>query len=388
MKEHILVFLCLFILICTCSDVIQVSDKNFKEVVIDSGKFTLVDFYADWCRHCQNLMPEYEKVAEKFASEPDIQIAKINGDKDGKKMVKKYNIPGFPMLVFFHGNKEPVEFEGNREAESISNFVQQLSGRRLDRSRSKSPVMEESHVLELSDLNFEQLILASLKKSFISFTALWCVHCQELEPIWNELADKVFVNDELEIQFGRVQTNEVDADELTKRFRIESFPTIIFIDPQNFIDDKGTIAQDNYDGERSLEALVRFVNDKSFLHRKTDGQLDESAGRINKVDLLINDKLRAKGKEKEAIRILDKLNQILSMKDEVVSEEKQFQSNDFSMEHYYRKLLNKIINGDDGHFSKEYSRLNKLLKDQRQNLHPKAIDSMQKRANILNQFVN
>lgn len=39
--------------------------KNFKELVTDSGRDALVEFYAPWCGHCQKLTPIWEELGDK-----------------------------------------------------------------------------------------------------------------------------------------------------------------------------------------------------------------------------------------------------------------------------------------------------------------------------------
>lgn len=42
--------------------------KNFKELVTDSGRDALIEFYAPWCGHCQKLAPVWEELGEKVCN--------------------------------------------------------------------------------------------------------------------------------------------------------------------------------------------------------------------------------------------------------------------------------------------------------------------------------
>ena len=64
-------------------------------------------------------------------------------------MSKKYNIEGFPTVMLFHENDEPIEFNGARDADAMSNFVQHIANIRLDKSKDLGKFNDEkSQVLE------------------------------------------------------------------------------------------------------------------------------------------------------------------------------------------------------------------------------------------------
>lgn len=176
----------------------RVNDKNFKEVVIDSGKYVLVDFYADWCRHCMNLMPAIEELAETYADVPEVEVVKINGDEDGRKMTKKYDLPGFPTLLLFHGEEKPIEYEGLRDAESISNFIQLASKIRLPSAAEEV----SSLVIQLTDYNFKTDVLWAPYKTLVLFSEN-DKKSKKLHSIWNDLTG-VYAAEEDQVRFGRV----------------------------------------------------------------------------------------------------------------------------------------------------------------------------------------
>ncbi|KAL2521259.1 Protein disulfide isomerase-like 1-2 [Forsythia ovata] len=49
---------------------------SLQDMVFNSGKNVLLEFYAPWCGHCKQLAPILDEVAISFANDPDIIIAK------------------------------------------------------------------------------------------------------------------------------------------------------------------------------------------------------------------------------------------------------------------------------------------------------------------------
>ena len=95
--------------------------KNFKEVVMDSKKDVLVEFYAPWCGHCKKLAPEYSKVAKKFKGSGSLLICKIDATENE---FENFDIQEFPTIKFFPANnKDGIDFIGKKDALSIEKFV-------------------------------------------------------------------------------------------------------------------------------------------------------------------------------------------------------------------------------------------------------------------------
>ena len=47
-------------------DVVELTDSNFNELVLESNDLWLVEFFAPWCGHCKNLAPEWARAASEL----------------------------------------------------------------------------------------------------------------------------------------------------------------------------------------------------------------------------------------------------------------------------------------------------------------------------------
>jgi thioredoxin 1 len=79
-----------------------VSDKDFEKEVVSSEGPVLVDFWAEWCGPCKNLMPIVEDVAKELGDK--IKVVKVNID-ESPEAPTKYGVRGIPTLMVFKGGK-------------------------------------------------------------------------------------------------------------------------------------------------------------------------------------------------------------------------------------------------------------------------------------------
>ncbi len=77
---------------------VEVTDKNFDEIVIKSEKPVLVDFSASWCGPCVRLEP----IIKEMASEYDGKALICHCDVDNAQAVaRKYKVMSVPTVIFF-----------------------------------------------------------------------------------------------------------------------------------------------------------------------------------------------------------------------------------------------------------------------------------------------
>lgn len=150
------------------SAVLDLIPNNFDDVVLKSGKPTLVEFFAPWCGHCKNLAPVYEELAQAFEFSDKVQIAKVDADAE-KSLGKRFGVQGFPTLKWFDGKSEkPTEYNGGRDLDALSSFITEKTGIR-PRKKAAAP----SNVVFLTDSTFKKAIGGD-QNVLVAFTAPWC----------------------------------------------------------------------------------------------------------------------------------------------------------------------------------------------------------------------
>lgn len=81
---------------------INVNSKNFEEVVLNSGKPVLIDFWAAWCGPCRMQSPVIEELDSEL--EGLAVIAKVNVD-DNPELASQFSVMSIPTLVIFKDGK-------------------------------------------------------------------------------------------------------------------------------------------------------------------------------------------------------------------------------------------------------------------------------------------
>ncbi len=79
---------------------IEITDQNFEEVVLNSDKPVLVDFWAEWCGPCLMIAPAIEELAQEYQGK--FVIGKMNVDNNSE-VPMQYGIRNIPTLLFFKG---------------------------------------------------------------------------------------------------------------------------------------------------------------------------------------------------------------------------------------------------------------------------------------------
>lgn len=105
---------------------IEVTDDNFQQEILDAGTPALVDFWAEWCMPCKMLLPTIDELAEEYAGR--IRIGKLNTD-NSQGVAQKYGISAIPTLLLFKGGELVKKFVGlQQKADLKAAFDEVLEG--------------------------------------------------------------------------------------------------------------------------------------------------------------------------------------------------------------------------------------------------------------------
>ncbi len=76
---------------------IEITDNNFEELVVNSDKPVMLDFWAVWCGPCRMIAPIVEEMSTEY--EGKAVIGKVDVDSN-PNVAMKYGIRNIPTVLF------------------------------------------------------------------------------------------------------------------------------------------------------------------------------------------------------------------------------------------------------------------------------------------------
>ncbi|MGA3210955.1 MAG: thioredoxin [Terriglobales bacterium] len=101
--------------------ILEVTDGNFDQEVLQSEMPVMVDFWAAWCGPCRALAPVVDELAVSYGGK--LKVAKMDVDKNSATP-NRYNVRGIPTLLIFKGGALQEQIVGYVPKETIEKAIQ------------------------------------------------------------------------------------------------------------------------------------------------------------------------------------------------------------------------------------------------------------------------
>ncbi|XP_048578142.1 dnaJ homolog subfamily C member 10 isoform X2 [Nematostella vectensis] len=188
--------------------VVQLSPETFESLVHNKkiGETWLVDFYAPWCGPCQELLPDWNKLAKRMEGETFLGSVDCVAHRN---LCANQGIRSYPTIRLYshtsRGGWDFVVHQGWRDVDSLHMWAYNYL---------------PSIVSEVNSKNFFTDVLASEDAWVVDFYAPWCGPCMRFAPKYEQLAKMLK---------GKVRAAKVNCEQdygLCSEANIHSYPTV------------------------------------------------------------------------------------------------------------------------------------------------------------------
>lgn len=104
-------------------NVVELTDQNFDQEIVQSKSAALVDFWAEWCMPCKMLGPTIDELATEYAGR--LKVGKVDTDAS-RQISMKFGISAIPTLILFKDGQMVKKFVGLQQKRDLKAVIDQL----------------------------------------------------------------------------------------------------------------------------------------------------------------------------------------------------------------------------------------------------------------------
>ena len=215
------------------SDVVHINDpRQFAKLLKNEKGKLLIMFYAPWCGFCKRMKPDYQLAATEVKGVGTMAALDVTRPENNQ-ISKKYNITGFPTLLYFQEGAMQYPYPGDNNRQALVSFMKNPKAEAEVKTPEKEWKDEPSEVEHLTDDTFDAF-MEKENSVMVMFYAPWCGHCKQMKPKFTSAASKM---KELDINGKLAAVDCTKESKLASRFGVKGYPTVkYFKDGQEAFD--------------------------------------------------------------------------------------------------------------------------------------------------------
>jgi thioredoxin 1 len=207
---------------------INANDASFERVVLQAQMPVAAVFWSAQEVPRRQMNDVLEQVARQYAGQA--LVVKLDV-ADAPQARSRYEVEALPQFLFFRQGRLIARAKGLPDAQMLRPWMEYLLERgpkpaapkpTANEPSTEEPTPGHGQSLEVSDADFERVVLGASLPVLVDFWAEWCGPCLMVKPVVEQLAREFA---------GRALVAElnVDANPATaSRYGVQSIPTLLF----------------------------------------------------------------------------------------------------------------------------------------------------------------
>jgi len=96
------------------------NEKQFEDVVLNSDKPVLVEFYTQWCTYCHQMIPTISEIADEYKGRAVVVMVDAEALRP---LAEKYEVRAYPVFFVFRKGEVVVRFDGAQDKQVLMNAL-------------------------------------------------------------------------------------------------------------------------------------------------------------------------------------------------------------------------------------------------------------------------